>query len=294
MKLQGNIIVTFPDFIKHFECGEFWQNKDVFVRDMHPDRIYYWDSKDILIYEKIAQWLKDYNNMEKQKDGLSALSSWIGMPITMSMLAPEVEGNVSLKEQIVFLESGVDYVLPKFNEKTIGQSAFTIALHKLEFCGESNIPIKVGLGDVAHYYYAGDVAYVTAINGTCVEILNNSKVNDLFSIKLINQQKTFGSKLLIRNIASGDLQALNDVTSFAPYESGVIYIRGGEIKFHGIANDMLLTFFKLSPKPIYVKQTSNNAVVVLYTNGEIKTTGYEVEQNFYGTAIDNFGNILNV
>ena len=43
MKLRNTLIVTLPDFAKHFNFPEFWENRKQFVRDMHPDKVYYWN-----------------------------------------------------------------------------------------------------------------------------------------------------------------------------------------------------------------------------------------------------------
>lgn len=45
MKLNNTLIVTLPDFARHFNFAEFWEKRIQFVRDMHPQKVYYWNEE---------------------------------------------------------------------------------------------------------------------------------------------------------------------------------------------------------------------------------------------------------
>ncbi len=39
MKYGKYLIVTLPDFRRHFDFKQFYKNRDQFVSDMHPDKV---------------------------------------------------------------------------------------------------------------------------------------------------------------------------------------------------------------------------------------------------------------
>lgn len=66
MKLNNHLIVTIPDFIRNFSFNEFWVNRRQFIRDMQPDKVYYWNKSLEDAYYNIKKWIENEDEIMVQ------------------------------------------------------------------------------------------------------------------------------------------------------------------------------------------------------------------------------------
>jgi hypothetical protein len=57
MKLKDTLIVTLCDFSKLIDFPSFWYKRRQFIRDLNPQRCYYWTDKQKLLFEVIKTWI---------------------------------------------------------------------------------------------------------------------------------------------------------------------------------------------------------------------------------------------
>ena len=145
MKLKNNLIVTLPDFAKHFDYNEFWENRRQFIRDMHPSKVYYWNNELINAYDNIVLWINGGERAEESiiKNGIHALEILISRPIGKD----EIEDHKNLPDlssQIIRVQAGTRLDLPSYTNETF--DSINLRYHKIEVYGNSNKPAVITIG----------------------------------------------------------------------------------------------------------------------------------------------------
>lgn len=272
MKYDRYLIVTLPDFRRHFDLKLFYKNKDQFVSDMHPDKVYYWDDNELInSYYTIANWIVEHPNPSCIPTEVAlALQRLSGKPISSMMSLPEQFGDMDLSRSIIALSSGQDVNLPPYTVDN-ANTDFNIRLHKFFISDNGDIPCSISIGDNTHEIEYGDVLYATEINGKFIDFTPNRIENELFSAQLIDSPDAFASILVITDKVNGTKQSIDGVVSFILVGYGYIYINeNGKLISIGNETPMLL-LRKKELKAIQIK-AKQDTIDVLYSNGVSKTT----------------------
>lgn len=285
MKQNNHLIVTLTDFKRHFSSSEFWENRRQFVRDMHPDKVYYWNDELEQAYYNIKAWIEspdDANGKisEKGKKSLSLLTGkifdWDENP----------SSKIDLSQKIIKVQAGQTVSLPEYKAGDLND--FKINLHKIEIVGNSESSAKVLIGDrLWGSYYSGEVVYFTEINGGCIELLPNKLSNEVMELTLACRDSEFESDLIVQDLVNGKKTTHQRVTSFAIVYKGYVYIdhRGKPIYF--IDNKSFYKYMLNSNEhAVYVK-AEDDVVLVLYKNGDLRsTTDENVKKNIRSAKFD--------
>lgn len=270
MKLNNHLIVTLTDFKRHFNSSEFWENRRQFVRDMHPDKVYYWNNELEQAYYDIKAWIEspdDANGKisEKGKKSLSLLTGkvfdWDENP----------SSKIDLSQKIIKVQAGQTISLPEYKAGDLND--FEINLHKIEIVGNSESPAKILIGDrLWGSYYSGEVVYFTEINGGCIELLSNKLSNEVMELTLACRDSEFESDLIVQDLVNGKKTTHQRVTSFAIAYKGYVCIgyRGKPIC---MIDDYSFPKYMLNSDKhaVYVK-AEDDVVLVLYNNGDLRCT----------------------
>lgn len=272
MKLKNNLIVTLPDFAKHFDYTEFWENRRQFVRDMHPSKVYYWNNELLNAYKNIALWINEGESAEEstRNNGIHALEILINRTIEKN----EIEDHKSipdLSSQIIRVQAGTRLDLPSYTNETF--NTINLRYHKIEVYGNSNRPASITIGAKDSITLrATEFAYVTEVENLFIEFLPRHLQNNLYDLSLISDEGNFFSSLNVRNLFSARQISLKDVISFALTDDGYIYIdsQGNPIIMSESIN-ALRFLLEHNGKAFYVKAKENHAII-LYQDGTLKST----------------------
>ena len=279
MKLKNNLIVTLPDFAKHFDYNEFWENRRQFIRDMHPSKVYYWDNKLRNAYDDIVLWINGGENAEESiiKNGIHALEILINRPIGKN----EIEDHKSLPDlssQIIRVQAGTRLDLPSYTNETF--DSINLRYHKIEVYGNSNKPAVITIGTKDSVtLYATEITYVTEVENLFIEFLPTHLQNSVYNLSLVSEEGNFFSSLNGRSLFSAEPISFKDVISFALTDDGYIFIDS-----HGkpiiMSNSIyqLKYMLKYNGNAFYVKANENHAVI-LYQDGTLKSTSGNIITN---------------
>lgn len=279
MKLKNNLIVTLPDFAKHFDYNEFWENRRQFIRDMHPSKVYYWDNKLRNAYDDIVLWINGGENAEESiiKNGIRALEILISRPIGKD----EIEDHKSLPDlsnQIIRVQAGTRLDLPSYTNETF--DSINLRYHKIEVYGNSNKPAVITIGTKDSVtLYATEITYVTEVENLFIEFLPTHLQNSVYNLSLVSEEGNFFSSLNGRSLFSAEPISFKDVISFALTDDGYIFIDS-----HGkpiiMSNSIyqLKYMLKYNGNAFYVKANENHAVI-LYQDGTLKSTSGNIITN---------------
>ncbi len=269
MKLNNHLIVTLPDFARHFSFLDFWENRSQFVRDMHPDKVYYWNDELKAAYFVIAQWINQGKDADESvKDaGVNALDMILEGNLDRNSVCIS-ENAVDFTSQIIRIMSGQILHLPKYWENVSGP--FMLRLHKIEVYGRPFFFAKIKIGDEERTLQTGEFIYVTELNGGFIEFLPNHLQNESYDLALDSQEGDFTSSLIIRNLFSGSRLVYKGVTSFVLTNDGYMYINADK-KPVVMCNSVPKFMLKYAGEAFYVKATQS-AALVLYSNGVLRST----------------------
>lgn len=279
MKLKNNLIVTLPDFAKHFDYNEFWENRRQFIRDMHPSKVYYWNNEQRNAYDNIVLWINGGESAEDSiiKNGIRALEILICRPIGKD----EIEDHKSLPDlsnQIIRVQAGTRLDLPSYANETFDN--IKLRYHKIEVHGQSDKPavITIGIRDRITLY-ATEFVYVTEVEDLFIEFLPTHLQNSVYNLSLVSEEGNFFSSLNGRSLFSAEPISFKDVISFALTDDGYIFIDS-----HGkpiiMSNSIyqLKYMLKYNGNAFYVKANENHAVI-LYQDGTLKSTSGNIITN---------------
>lgn len=293
MVLNNHLIATLPDFVRNFRFSEFWIKRKQFVRDMHPDKVYYWNQSLIDAFYKIKEWIEDEEKSSKsnlRESGLSALKCFLGGNLDLDSISITRGSKVDISSEIIILEPGqiVDFTSFK-GEKDAHDH---LRLHKLEVHGNSSSPARICIdGQQTCKLCFGEAAYITEVRGCCLEILPNIIRNSNYELSLISKDGNFYSTLVVQDLKSGSKKMLDGVTSFALVNDGYIYIDKGGRPIY-MTSQIPKFMLKHDAKALYVK-SMNDYVLVLYQDGILKTTqSMDEMSNVYFGGFNKNGSLI--
>lgn len=272
MILNNHLIATLPDFVRNFSFTEFWFKRKQFVRDMHPDKVYYWNQSLIDAFYKIKGWIEDEeksSNSTFREEGLYALKCILGGKLDLESISITQGSKVEISSNIIVLEPGQNVDFNAFKgEKTPNDH---LKLHKIEVHGKSSSPACICIeGQQTCKLSVGEAVYITELKGCCLEVLPNVLRNSNYELSLISQDGNFYSTLIVQDLKSGSKKMLDGVTSFALVNDGYIYIDKGGRPIY-MTSQIPKFMLKHDAKALYVK-SMKDSVLVLYQDGILKTT----------------------
>lgn len=271
MKYGNYLIVTLPDFRRHFDFKQFYENRRQFISDMHPDKVYYWgDAKLISAYHTISNWILDDPVLatdDIQADVINALQSLTGKLISLPCLKAD---EMTLTEDVITLRPGQNVVFPLY-EKAEAPEVIDIHLHKIVVSGESEMPCIVSAGNESRELRHGDVLFVTECDGKFIDFSPSFEENEFLTGQLIDSSDQFGSILVITDKINGTKQTINGVISFILVDNGYIYINE-QGRLITIDNNIPMVLLRINELRAVQIKSQENSIAVLYHNGVSKST----------------------
>lgn len=293
MKLNNTLIVTLPDFARHFSFIEFWENRRQFVRDMNPQRVYYWSKELSDAYFLVSKWIEkgEQATADDCKAGCKALSYLVGKEIDAS--AATIAGDSDdYSAKIINISSGKTVRLPQYQKH--GSGSVSLAIHKIEVYGKSGTVLMVSIGKgKAIKLMAGDFVYATAVKGGgFVEFLPKTMRGNEYELTMVSQKGDFLSTLIVRNLRTMKQEQISGVVSFALAEDGYMYINGdGKLILMSNFVLSLKAFLSHNSPTLYVKSYAGD-VAVLYADGMLKSSrSLEGKKNVVSVTFDERGEL---
>lgn len=270
MKLGKYLIVSLVDFRRYFSWKEFFANKIQFVQDMNPEKIYYWNNEQKKAYAIICEWIntnKSNNISNIPEEILTEFRTLLGE----NFKYPDIQGReeYDLHQEIINLRRNDDIDLPRMSEEdavNINED-LCIKLHKIKANNDTKGKSSVSIGgELKCELEAGEIVYVTELNGKFIDIIDTQAENEFLFGILIDSPNEFGSILVITDKRTGIKQMVNNVISFTLVDNGYIYITT-KGKLISIDNDCPMLYLRDKVQtPIQIKRTMN-VIKVLYQNG---------------------------
>lgn len=292
MKLNNTLIVTLPDFARHFNFAEFWEKRLQFVRDMHPQKVYYWNEELIKAYNIVAAWIVKGNDATdtERKAGCSALETLVGKPITIKDIANTGE-NTDITASIIRIQAGKTLNLPAYKR---GEQKLSLRYHKIEVHGKNGLSATICIGkNLKKDIKCGAFVYVTEAEGCgFIEFLPTHLQNNIYELTAISQEGEFWSSLIVRNMYTMNQEEVSKVISFTLTDDGYVYINSDK-------KCIIMSNFVSGIKPMlmhtcdafYVKSKGND-VAVLYTDGTLKSIhSIEGEKNIISAKFNENGKL---
>mgnify|MGYP003298819884 CR=1 FL=1 len=273
MKLNNYLINTLPDFAKHFTFVEFMEKRGQFVRDMHPNKVYYWNDTVKKAYYDVVAWINEGDAATEAvtNTGISALEMLIGRKLGRSEMNGS-GGETQLSDAIIRVKAGTVLNLPQYvpgaNKKEI-----SLRYHKIEVYGHSDKPALIKIGDKLYMeLYASDFVYVTESENHFIEFLPKHLYNDVYVLNLVSAEGDFASVLNVTARLSGRTVSYENVISFALTDDGYIFIdsNGKPIILSSSLLAMKL-LLRHDGAAFYVK-AEGNVALILYKDGTLKAT----------------------
>lgn len=270
MKLNNILIVTLADFTRHFTFSSFWANRQQFIRDLCPEKVYYLNNEQKHAYTTISQCIQE-DSIGAEKDNTllcNALDELLGYKIDRKVVEAFFHP-AAIDSDIIVINAPATLDLPKYKEKS--DTPFSIKLHKLQIEGNVNQEVTIYIGGVfTATLKSGEVAYTTEVGGGYIEVLPNHLSNDRYDASLINVNDEFYSTLILHDKRNASNTSWNGVTSFTLVDDGYLFVdrHGNLISMTETTPKFLL---KGEGKVIYLK-SSHNEVLALYENGNLKST----------------------
>jgi len=224
MKLNNLNIITLCDFRRNFDFSQFWSQRKHFIRDMHPDKVLYWNDEDKENYEKICEWIIKSESSgvvgtatgDFIATGLKLLSDYVGRSISDSD-ARRFFNIIDYNSDIIYIESGSErLVLPSCKYESQPEPSQNERLHKIEITGNQSgeTPIFIG-GKEQCRLKAGECIYVTEINGNYIRVLPNKSSKGYYHVSLVNIKGSFESDLnVVMNCFGREEEIIHAVTQF--------------------------------------------------------------------------------
>lgn len=272
MKLNNTLIVTLPDFARHFTFAEFWANRRQFVRDMHPSRVYYWSSELAEAYAVVAAWIdKGETATDNDREaGCKALETLVGKSVSFKSLGVS-EDEYDWSQPVISVPAGKTLHLPVYHGGT--KDRRHLGCHKIEVVGKPGGKATVCMGSDHVGLAVGDFVYATAVEGFgFVEFLPKYMRNDNHELTLVSQNGEFGSSLVVKNLCNMHQEVTGGVVSFALTDDGYVYVTAGG-KLIIMSNAVLgIKFALMHSCSVLCVKSRGNDVMALYTDGILKNT----------------------
>lgn len=167
MKLNDTLIATLPDFAENFTFVEFWSKRKVFLRDMNPTMVFFWNDTQKILFEIISEWVDSIDTPGKSlrcnfdgqfisygtqkiklKTDSSNVSSLTKIPVEKGILT----GLVALQEFLALCSE--DY-----KKLFIDQSNISAAFKKIDYSSDI-IKIPAGREIVLPIVVPGEVSHI--------------------------------------------------------------------------------------------------------------------------------------
>ena len=225
MIMNNVIILTIADFRRYFNFPAFWNARLSFIRDMHPDVVFYFDVEDERNYEKIAQWIKAEKDgtvtTSLRQSGLSALSLFAKCNVTEKDWKKAM-GMFDFSADIIVVEAGGILKLPGqyMTEEDATEYAHRMGgkerLHKIEVDGDDTMTATIFIGGNEMLRLKGcECVYATEIKGNFLRLLPNHLSEGPYTLGLENVQGRFESVLLEEYYLMGSVETRHyGVTQF--------------------------------------------------------------------------------
>lgn len=274
MKYNDYLIVTIPDFRRHFNFKEFYAYREQFVRDMSPEKVYYWDESLIKAYRTIAQWIV-CNSAQSISDLPTQVEKALKVLVDKEdIMNSELENaDLDLSQPIIYLQSGFDLNLPALAMDDFN-GPIDICLHKLVNDSGSNIPITIIIGALSKTLADQEVVYVSECGGKFIEFLPNGASNEFFEAKLIESRGNFGSILMIENKKDHEKMLRENVICFTLFGQECVSIDSNhDLSWRLVPETSeLINFMMDEGKPTIIKSDGKSQLGLLYNNGRLRTT----------------------
>lgn len=270
MKLNNTLIVTLPDFARHFTFAEFWANRRQFVRDMHPSRVYYWSNELAEAYAVVAAWIEKGEEAtdEDCEAGCKALEMLVGKPINVNDI--NFSETPDLAAPVIRIQAGKTLDLPAYKR---GGASLCLRHHKIEVYGKNGTTAVISIGGrQSTHIAAGGFAYVTEAEGCgFIEFLPTHLQNDIYELTAISQEGELGCSLVVEDMNTMQQKEVRNVVSFALADDGYVYITD-DGKFITMSKFITGVRFLLEhdSAAFYVK-SEGNEMAVLYADGTLKS-----------------------
>ena len=270
MKLNNTLIVTLPDFARHFCFAEFWANRRQFVRDMHPSRVYYWSSELAEAYAVVAAWIeKNEDATDNDREaGRKALETLVGKPVAYKDITFSEVPDITMP--IIRIRAGSTLDLPAYKH---GGTSVRLRHHKIEVYGKSGTTAAVSIGGRHRKHIAaGSFACVTEAEGCgFVEFLPTHLKNSQYELTAISQEGELGCSLVVEDMNTMQQKEMHNVVSFALADDGYVYVTT-DGKFITMSKFITGVRFLLEHDcdAFYVK-SKGNEMAVLYADGTLKS-----------------------
>lgn len=271
MKLRNTLIVTLPDFSRQFNFPEFWENRRQFVRDMHPDKVYYWSETLKEAYRATASWIRQGENATEadKTAGLKGLETLIGRKLTPEEILADARQDFTAP--ILRVPSGQTLTLPECTADAPG--SLELRFHKIEVYGKSPKGASdIRIGDSRSLTLAeGEFAYVTACHERFIEFMPTHLQDERFDLRLYADAGDFKPTLYAKDLSSQNLYRHEGAISFALTADGYVYIDAHkELCIESLAINPTRFLLKAAGEALYVKARDKDALV-LYADGVLKT-----------------------
>ena len=283
MKLNDHIIITLSDFSRYFDPDAFWANRYAFIRDMKPEKVYYYQDKDqINAYEKVCKWIEAEKNRtsnnEIRKDALSGLQMLTDNKINSLDFSYCDKTHKIEMSDIIKVNAPTPIYLEKYENPLNGELK-PINLHKIVINGVDGQKSKIYIGkSCVGTFNKGEIVYVTESNGKFIEVLPNRLSNKFFDAELFGKPDNFRSILKIKEVKSGEVRFEKDVVSFALVEDGYIYVDNrGMIVGYNVPDEQLYRI-KDDKEKVVALNYNNGVCKALYENGILMSSDLREEK----------------
>lgn len=291
MILNNHLIATLPDFARHFSFSEFWLNRKQFVRDLSPDKVYYWDEQLKEAYTKIKVWIEqDDADKHLRDEGVEALRILLGGKLDMESVHIMEGTTINMTQDIIYVQAGQTLNLPPC-QKVYTEKA-KLRLHKIEVYGMSSLPTTITIGKtVCGALKVGEAVYVSEIAGGCIELLPNHLRNGSLDLSLLSQPGEFASTLVVQDQNTDSRMMFDGVVSFALVDDGYIYIDRHHKPVYMMT--AIPKFMLKHDADALIVKAQDHAVMILYSDGVLKsTTSLQPIKNVFYPKFDPKGNII--
>lgn len=286
MKLNGHIIITLPDFARHFSLNEFWENRFAFVRDLHPDKVYYWNERLVDAYERICDWIvaeaENRATEHVRECAISGLQMLTGAELDPSDLCLcNNKQDVEELSDIMTTNAPGSLALPGYDVSSDDGSA-SVRLYKIEVCGPVGQKSDVFIGNNhGGTYESGEVVYVTARNGRFIEVLPNYASNEFYDAGLIDNGGKYRSILTVKDKRTGESVKIRDVIAFALVGEGYVYIDFRDTVVYNNVNVPFAFVDNVECKAVALSYR-NGVLKVLYEDGTVSSSdSFKLEDSVY-------------
>jgi len=270
MRYGKYLIVTLPDFRRHFDFRQFLKNRREFVRDMHPDKVYYWgDSRLMDAYHVISRWIVSNPRIDSDNIPgyiLETLKYLVGKDFRAEATGNSQMRNVNFADDIINLSAGQDLLLPVYDDFP-NEDKPAINLHRIAVEGEDDDASSVvRIGEEWREVHCGDALYVTECGGRFIDFSSNHAENEFLTGRLIEIPGRFGSLLVIADKAGVSKLEIDGVLGFVLSGKGYIYVNESG-KLISIDNDIPMMLLRMKELQAVQIKSEPETVKVLYSNG---------------------------